>query len=161
MLLALKLVSIFLVVATVIPSAAHALEFPGKLRLTREQYLAVQPIYYPGFTAIGVAEPLSILVLAAVLVLTRAQTTTFWLVAASLLAAVITHTLYWFLTAPVNKIWLGSEKLSGSAQRFFGAVSSTEESDWTVLRDRWEQSHLYRAASSVIAFILLAVALLR
>ena len=31
-------------------SLAHALELPGKLRLGREAYLAMQPIYYPGFT---------------------------------------------------------------------------------------------------------------
>jgi hypothetical protein len=31
-------------------SLAHTLELPGKRRLNREQYLAVQTIYYPGFT---------------------------------------------------------------------------------------------------------------
>src|SRR5205823_4785915 len=44
---------------------AHALELPGKLRLGREQYLAVQAIYYPGFTIGGVAEPLTIITLGA------------------------------------------------------------------------------------------------
>jgi hypothetical protein len=61
MITTLKLVSLLLVVATVIPSVAHALKLPGKLRLTHEQYLAVQPIYYPGFTVIGAAEPLPLL----------------------------------------------------------------------------------------------------
>jgi hypothetical protein len=37
-------------------SLAHALEVPGKLRLNKEQYLAVQTIYYPGFTLGGIAE---------------------------------------------------------------------------------------------------------
>jgi hypothetical protein len=69
MIATLKLVSLLLVVATMIPSVAHALELPGKLRLTHEQYLAVQPIYYPGFTIIGAAEPLSVLILAALLAL--------------------------------------------------------------------------------------------
>jgi len=32
---------------------AHALELPGKMRLSKEAYLAVQPIYYPGFTIGG------------------------------------------------------------------------------------------------------------
>lgn len=158
---ALKLVSIILVVATVIPSVAHALELPGKLRLTREQYLAVQTIYHPGFTVIGAAEPLCILVLAALLVLTPAGTTRFWLVAASLFSVAITHALYWLLTAPVNKIWLRGRALSNSAQRFFEAGGSVNESDLTILRDRWERSHLYRAASSVIAFVLFAIALLK
>lgn len=160
MIATLKLVSLFLVVATVIPSVAHALELPGKLRLTREQYLAVQPIYYPGFTVIGAAEPLSILVLAALLALAPGAAASFWLIAAALAASVLTHVLYWILTAPVNKAWLRNEALSGSAQRLFGAGGSLNESDWTMLRDRWEWSHLYRAATSVSVLILLAVALL-
>jgi hypothetical protein len=160
MITTLKLVSLFLVVATVIPSVAHALELPGKLRLTREQYLAVQPIYYPGFTVIGTAEPLSVLVLAGLVALTPRGTLAFWLIAGALLAAALAHLLYWTLTAPVNKVWLSRETLSDNAQRFFGAGGSLNESDWTILRDRWERSHLYRAAASVIALILLAVALL-
>ena len=35
---------------------AHALERPGKMRLSKE--LAIQPIYYPGFTFGGTAEPM-------------------------------------------------------------------------------------------------------
>ncbi|HET7883004.1 MAG TPA: hypothetical protein VFL55_19120 [Acetobacteraceae bacterium] len=34
-------------------SLAHALEVPGKLRLPRETYIAVQQISYPGFTIGG------------------------------------------------------------------------------------------------------------
>lgn len=155
----LRLACLFLVIATVIPSVAHALELPGKLRLAREQYLAVQPIYYPGFTAIGAAEPLSVLALAALLALTPRGTPIFWLIAAALSAAALTHVFYWTLTAPVNKVWLRNEAVSGSAQRFFGAGGSVDETDWTILRDRWERSHLYRAAAAVTALVSLAVAL--
>jgi hypothetical protein len=42
-----------LAAVTMALSLAHALELPGKLRLGKEQYLAVQPIYYPGFTIGG------------------------------------------------------------------------------------------------------------
>lgn len=159
MIVPLKLASLFLVVATMIPSVAHALELPGKLRLSREQYLVVQPIYYPGFTIIGAAEPLSIVVLAALLAFTPSRTSTFWMIAGAVLGSMLTHAFYWTLTAPVNKIWLQNEALSGSAQRFFGASGSVNETDWTMLRDRWERSHLYRAAASLIALVLLAVAL--
>jgi hypothetical protein len=161
MMVVLKLVCLFLVVSTVIPSAAHVLELPGKMRLSREQYLAVQPIYYPGFTVIGVAEPLSIIALAVLLALSPRATSTFWLIAGATLASMLTHLLYWILTAPVNRAWLEDERLSGSAQRFFGARGSTNERDWTRLRDRWEQSHLYRAVTSVVAFVLLSIAFLR
>ncbi len=110
MVVLLRIASLLLVVAIVIPPVAHALEMPGKLRLGLEQYRAVQPIYYPGFTIIGAG--------------------------------------------------LQSEELSSGARRFFGASASVSETDWMVLRDRWEWSHLYRAAASVSALILLAVALL-
>jgi len=155
----LDLAALFLVVATVIPSAAHALEWPGKRRLTREQYVAVHPIYYPGFTMIGIAEPLAILALAVLLASTPRGTTAFYLIGAALAACVATHAIYWTMTAPVNKVWLRNEALSGGAQRFFGAGGSVDATDWTLLRDRWERSHLCRAASSLIAFVLLSAAL--
>lgn len=160
MILILKFMSLMLVVATVIPSVAHVLERPGKLRLTREQYLDVQPIYYPGFTFIGSAEPLSIIVLGVLLVITPRESPSFWPIAGSLTGAILTHALYWLLTAPVNKVWLSNEALSRGAQRFFGAGASVSETQWTALRDRWERSHLYRAATSVMALVLLAIALL-
>ena len=46
--LAVSLVSIAMALAL-----AHALEFPVKMRLDKQTYLAVQPIYYPGFTIGG------------------------------------------------------------------------------------------------------------
>jgi hypothetical protein len=49
-------------------SLAHALELPGKMRLGKDAYLSVQTIYYPGFTIGGIAEPLGILALIALLV---------------------------------------------------------------------------------------------
>ena len=106
MIATLKLVALSLVVATMNPSVAHARELPGKLRLTHEQYLAVQPIYDIGFTIIGAAEPLSVLILAALLAVAPGGAASFWLITAAL--------------APVNKVWLRTEALSGSAQRFFG-----------------------------------------
>jgi hypothetical protein len=64
------------------------------------------------------------------------------------------------LTAPVNKVWLQGETISGGGRRFFAASGSVTETNWTLLRDRWERSHLCRAAASLIALVLLAVALL-
>lgn len=39
---------------------AHALERPGEMRLTCEDYERVQRIYYPGFTIAGTVEVPSI-----------------------------------------------------------------------------------------------------
>jgi len=49
----LQILTTLLVAIAMAMALAHALELPGKLRLTKEAYLAIQPIYYPGFT-IGV-----------------------------------------------------------------------------------------------------------
>jgi hypothetical protein len=53
MFLAFEVITLVLVAIAMALSLAHALEFPGKLRLSREHYLAVQTIYYPGFTIGG------------------------------------------------------------------------------------------------------------
>ncbi len=159
MLEVLQVTAIILSAVTMTLALAHLLEWPGKMRLTREQYLAVQPIYYPGFTFAGAAEPLTILVLASLLALTPAGTPVFWLTLFALAAAALTHLLYWLLTAPVNKVWLKDQKLSGSAQHFFGAGAGTNEmQDWTSLRDRWERSHAYRAVTAMTAFVLIVIA---
>jgi hypothetical protein len=53
MLHVLQVVSVTLVAVALAFSLAHAAEFPGKLRLSQKAYLAVQPIYYSGFTIGG------------------------------------------------------------------------------------------------------------
>jgi hypothetical protein len=53
MFFALQVATVFLVSIAMALSLAHALELPGKLRLDKEAYLTVQPIYYPGFTIGG------------------------------------------------------------------------------------------------------------
>ena len=153
--LSLMALSLVLVTLTVVTTLANAREFPGKMRLSREQYLAVQPIYYPGFTYAGAAEPLSILALAVLLALTPRATTAFWLVALALAAAVLTHLIYWVLVAPVNRVWLAGETLAAPARRFFGATKEASASLWTSLRDRWEWSPVCRAAAAITPFLLL------
>ena len=53
----LQVATVLLVTLALVPSLAHALELPGKLRLDKAAYLAVQPIYYPGFTPLGLESP--------------------------------------------------------------------------------------------------------
>jgi len=141
-------------------SLAHALELPGKRRLNREQYLATQTIYYPGFTIGGMAEPLSIVLLTMLVFLTRASPLPFFLEIGSLLGIVAIQLLFWTRTQPVNRYWLQQTRTSQTARTFFGLAQSAEaQPDWTVLRDRWESSHLWRAVLAMAAFILLATAL--
>ena len=142
---------------------AHALELPGKLRLSKEEYLGVQAIYYPGFTIGGIAEPAGLLAILVLLFLIPGGTTPFWLTAGAFAALLAMHAAYWMLTHPVNNFWLKDFKLKGLGARFF-AVGGPRQAgddtalDWTVLRDRWEYSHVVRAVLGLISLALLATA---
>ena len=47
MLMILQVATVFLVSIAWAQALAHALELPGKLRLGKDAYIAVQTIYYP------------------------------------------------------------------------------------------------------------------
>lgn len=156
---ALELSALFAVTVTFALALAHALEWPGKLRLDRQQYFAVQRIYYPGFTYAGVLEPLSIALLLALVLTTSSSSVAFMILLIAFGAAVTTHLFYWLLTAPVNKVWVADAPLDGSARRLFEAAKTEGSADWKALRNRWERSHALRTVSSFIAFAALAAAI--
>lgn len=163
MLQALQVASLMLVAAMWTFSLAHAAELPGKMRLDRDQYLVVQRIYYPGFTIGGLSEPLSIAALGVLLVLTPAGGQRIW-IAAALAAVAAAHLVYWLVTHPVNKRWVGlqgsaSLEMGKAGTAFFGPGKTAQATDWEALRDRWERSHLLRAALVTCALLALAVAL--
>lgn len=157
MLEALQVLSVLLAAVTLTASLAHALELPGKLRLSKDSYFAVQTIYYPGFTWAGGAEVGALVALLLLTVLTRG--TAFWLILAALICLACAHAIYWVFTHPVNNFWLRDFELKGFARGFFSfAGQHGEAPDWRVLRDRWEYSHVARAALTLIAFTLLITA---
>jgi len=49
----LQVLTVVLVAVAMALTLAHALELPGKMRLDKETYYAMQSIYYPGFTIGG------------------------------------------------------------------------------------------------------------
>jgi hypothetical protein len=139
---------------------AHALEWPGKARLNKDQYLVVQTVYYPGFTIGGFIGEFGGLLVTGALVVLAAGTPIFWLVLLGFLALAATHLVYWVLTHPINKAWVGD--LGGVSGRFFSIGTlgrGGQPIDWTVLRDRWELSHAVRAALSGLSLVLLVTAL--
>ena len=141
-------------------SLAHALEFPGKLRLPRETYLAVQTIYYPGFTIGGaVGELGAILATLWLLIVTPSGEAAFWLTLAALALLVLMHVVFWMVNQPVNKIWLEQQKLGSAGAAFFAAGGNVQgDEDWTSLRTRWEYGHVARAVLALTALISLAIA---
>ena len=166
MLHALQVLSLVLVSIAMALSLAHALELPGKLRLPREAYIAAQPMYYPGFTIGGiVGEFGGILATLALLVATPSGGAGFWLIFAALIALLAMHAVYWVLTHPVNGFWLRGGRIGRAGAGFFefdpmrrGRTMGHPRVNWTSLRDRWEYSHVLRAALALVALILLAIA---
>jgi hypothetical protein len=124
LLTAVQILSVLLVAVAMTPALAHALEAPGKRRLSKATYTAIQKIYYPGFTAAGVAEPLAILAIALLLIVTPTGTASFWLAVAALGSVLGMHAVYWTVTHPVNKVWLQGETMSAAGSRFFAAASA-------------------------------------
>jgi hypothetical protein len=158
-LVALQVVALVLVALVLSSTLAHAMELPGKMRLAKEAYLATQQIYYPGFTIAGGAEPAGLLVLLILAVIVAGTGAGFWLTLAALPALAAAHGIYWLVTHPVNNFWLKDFELKGAGKGFFALGSrGLDNADWKALRDRWEYSHLARAALGLIAFICLATA---
>jgi len=153
----LQVASVLLVAVAMALALAHALELPGKLRLDKDAYLAVQQIYYPGFTIGGVSEIAGIVALLALVVSTSA-TARFWWTLAALLSLVTMHGIYWFVTHPVNNFWVKDVDLTGLGATFFSAFSGDISGDWTKLRDIWEYSHVARAVFGMLSLALLAIA---
>lgn len=160
----LQIVTILLVAGAMTPALAHALEYPGKLRLAKDAYIATQQIYYPGFTiGGGAAEVLAIAATLLLVVVTPVGTVSYWLTLGAFVAMLCMHVVYWLLTHPVNNFWLEEVELKGAGRGFFafdplGRTRGDGAPDWMTLRDRWEVSHMLRAALSALALALLVVA---
>jgi hypothetical protein len=75
----LQVLTVLFVAVAMALTLAHALELPGKMRLTKEIYFAMQPIYYPGFTIGGFAEPASLILTIILLFFTPLGSADFWL----------------------------------------------------------------------------------
>jgi hypothetical protein len=137
---------------------AHALELPGKMRLDREAYFAVQRIYYPGFTFGGAAEPLGIIALITLLVFAGPTGSRFWWAAGALAGLIEMQAIYWLVTHPVNSVWTQGVDMSGLGQAFFASFGGDIGGDWQRLRDVWEYSHVARAVCGLIALACVAIA---
>jgi hypothetical protein len=154
----LEILSILLTAIAMALSLAHALEFPGKRRLDRDTYFKVQAMYYPGFTVGGAGEPLAIIAVIALLLFMPHGTPAFWLTASASVALVLMHATYWMVTHPTNKVWLQGQRLGSAGSAFFAAGGGSPQSEWTVLRDRWEYSHVARAVLAMLSLIALVAA---
>jgi hypothetical protein len=162
----LQVVTVLLVALAAALPLAHALELPGKMRLDEGAYVAVQPIYYPGFTvAAGIGEAGGMIATAVLLIFTPSSSQAFPWTIAALVALVAMHLAYWVVTHPVNKFWLAKQDLKGLGGGFFrfdplnrSAPAASGEDPWKRMRNRWEYSHVLRAALATTALLCLVMA---
>jgi hypothetical protein len=143
---ALSLVEFLAVVLTalaLVPAAAHVMELPNKLPMSREAYLIVQRVYrgwnLSGFVVIGA-------LIATLVLVFVAEGAAFVPALIGFLAIVATQVVFWKFTYPVNKITRNWTRVP---------------EDWTGLRDRWELSHAASAVLNFIAVVCVTVAVLR
>ena len=155
----LQVITLVLVAVGVSLTLAHVLELPGKMRLRKEEYVAVQSIYYPGFTIGAFFGEFGAIIAALVLLIaTPSETVAHLLTFIALIALLLMHALYWMLTHAVNKFWVADQKLGKAGAAFFSPSGERAGEDWARLRDRWEYSHVARACCAMIALVALAAA---
>jgi hypothetical protein len=123
------------------PSAAHLLELPAKMALTREEYLIVQQLYR-GWALLGI-------VIAGALVSSLAFAISSWgsrwsgYAWMAFLCVVGAQGVFWGFTFPMNQA-------TGNW--------TTLPPDWEPLRAQWEYSHAVGAALNLAALVWLLLA---
>jgi hypothetical protein len=101
----LQVLSLTLTAVAMAMALAHALELPGKMRLDRETYFAMQAVYYPGFTVGGaVGEVGGAVCTIVLLVLTPRGERAFWLTLVAALGLVAMHAVYWLVTRRCEQV---------------------------------------------------------
>ena len=154
----LFIVAIALAALVAVPALAHALELPGKMRLSEAEYRIVQRIYYPGFTLAGIAEIAAPVVIVVLLFLVPQGSPEFRLLTAALVGFAAIQAVFWILIQPVNRAWLAATKVGAAGARFFRLEKGQRTGTaFEQLRARWEYSHLVRAALSVLCLVAVAV----
>ena len=159
----LQILTAILIAVALALALAHALELPGKMRLAKETYFAVQPIYYPGFTiGGGIGEFGGLIATTILLFLTPLGSAEFWLTLVALLGLVGMQAIYWLLAHPINQFWLEGENLNRFSAGFFSFAAKRSHAsrpvDWTDLRNQWEYSHVIRAGFALVSLVAIVIA---
>lgn len=143
--IALRFASLLFAVLAFAPAAAHLLELPNKIGLSREQYLVVQQIYR-GWAWLGIVVFGALLSTLALTLLRIRRRLAFGLPLTAFLCIAGTQALFWTFTYPANAQTLNWTMLPQA---------------WEPLRAQWEYSHAASAVLNLAAVVALALSLLR
>jgi hypothetical protein len=126
------------------PALAHLFELPNKIGLPRDEYFIVQKVYR-GWSLLGWLLLLQVASLAAAAYLVRMEPRALALVLLALVAVMAAQIVFWLFTYPAN----------------VATMNWTISPDkWESLRRQWEYSHAAGAILQLLAFSLLALAVL-
>lgn len=142
----LQILTTIVVAVAMSLALAHALELPGKMRLTKDVYYAVQPMYHPGFTIGGISEPAGLLLTIVLLLITPSQSPAFWLAAAVLVGLIGMQAVYGLVTHAVNNFWLRARNLAVPAP-------NSSPSERTSRRGRTKLAQLTGPSSAIAGSI--------
>ena len=124
------------------PAAAHLLELPNKIGLSRDDYFVSQQLYRGwSMLAVVVLPAVALALLHAIMV--RRQPAAFRLAALAFACLLGTQALFWTFTFPANQLtenW------------------TMVPDNWAALRAQWEYSHAASALLNLAALIALVAA---
>lgn len=134
---ALQFAAILCTAIAMAGGAAHLLELPAKMKLSRENYLAVQQIYR-GWALLGIAVLAALASTSVLAAMLRDVGMPFWFALASALSIALSLIVFFTVTFPVNR----------ATQNW-----TVLPEHWEDLRKQWEYSH---AAGALLYFAALA-----
>jgi hypothetical protein len=144
-----RFISLFCAALVAGLTLAHDLEIPGKQKLSGAEWLQVQHTFYGGFAVVGgVAEVVGLVTSGILAYLLRKQLTAFIMALVATVCFLATLAMFAFGNNPLN-------------QHIAHWTSATLPANWQQTRDAWDRFHAASSIFSLIALIVLLVAMLR
>ena len=140
----LRFASLLFVALAFAPAAAHLLELPNKIGLTRDEYLVVQQVYR-GWAWLGIVVYGALFSTLAHAVFARGRRAELIPAALAFLCIAGTQAIFWTWTFPANQETLNWTMLPAH---------------WESLRAQWEYSHAASAVLNLAALVSVIVAVL-
>lgn len=141
---AVRFLSLLFAALALAPAAAHLLELPNKIGLSREDYLTAQQLYR-GWALLGVVVIGALVSTLAYAIVVRKQRNPFTLAVIALLCLAATQAVFWTFTFPANQVTANWTVLP---------------ENWDALRSQWEYSHAASALLNLAALVALILSVL-
>lgn len=140
----LRMLALMFTGLALVPSGAHLMELPNKMKLSRDEYLTAQRLYR-GWAFVGGVVVAALVATFALAVAMKSQPGAFQAAIVAFACVAATQLVFWVFTFPVNRRT---------------ANWTIVPDEWQTLRDRWEYSHAASAILNLAAFIAASLAVI-